>query len=323
MPRNVVAIGKCAGPLLDGVAEVLSIANAFAAIPSGYAPPRSAAEVCFGGHPQMTASSFEAGRRLLQFVESHDDILFLVSGGGSACVEVPMPPHTEEEVMRENATLVASSLPIEEINKRRAAMSGIKGGKLGARVRGSRVTLVHSDVSKGALAVVASGPTIVDGDEPLLIADNETLVRSAASLVGDKAIVIDEQIEDDVAEAARILASRARQLMHGEVLVAGGEPVVAIRGDGRGGRCSELALRFLVETRSEGFRALFAGSDGIDGNSGAAGIQIRPHDRIDPAAAEAALAVSNSFPIVSQAAEPIIIGATGNNLRDLFLVARD
>ena len=39
MPRNVVAIGKCAGALLDGVASVHDIDAAFVAIPEGIGYP--------------------------------------------------------------------------------------------------------------------------------------------------------------------------------------------------------------------------------------------------------------------------------------------
>ena len=41
MPRNVVAIGKCAGALLDGVAAMHHIDAAFVAIPDGYPLPHT------------------------------------------------------------------------------------------------------------------------------------------------------------------------------------------------------------------------------------------------------------------------------------------
>jgi len=53
-------------------------------------------------------------------------------------------------------------VPIGEINCVRKHLSAIKGGRLGARVRGRSVTYVLSDVSTGALADVASGPTLAD-----------------------------------------------------------------------------------------------------------------------------------------------------------------
>ncbi|HEX7809098.1 MAG TPA: DUF4147 domain-containing protein, partial [Thermoanaerobaculia bacterium] len=222
MPRNVVAIGKCAGALIDGVGRVHDIANAFVAIPDGYRLPATRAEVHIGGHPHMTRASFDAGRALLAFVDAHDDILFLISGGGSACVEVPLPPHTEDEVATLNARLIASGMTIGAINAERRKVSAIKGGRLGARVRGRAITLVYSDVAANALADVASGPARPD----ILIADNTTLVHTAAQLIGDRAVVIEEQLESDVEDAAQRLARASEGLASGQILVAGGEPTV-------------------------------------------------------------------------------------------------
>src|SRR5712692_3501124 len=103
MPRDVVAIGKCAGALLDGVAASADVRDAFVAVPDGYRLPATRADVAIGGHPDYTDASFESGERLLRFVDAHDDILFLISGGGSACVEVPLPGLTREELRCENA----------------------------------------------------------------------------------------------------------------------------------------------------------------------------------------------------------------------------
>src|SRR5579859_2911048 len=87
-PRAVVAIGKCAGALLDGFGENDA---AFAVIPRGYPRPRSPrVTVLEGGHPQMTHDSFVAGKALREFTQAHDEITFLISGGGSACVEWPL-----------------------------------------------------------------------------------------------------------------------------------------------------------------------------------------------------------------------------------------
>src|SRR5205085_6719673 len=118
------------------------------------------AEIAIGGHPDMTSASFEAGRRLRAFVESCDDVLFLISGGGSACVEVPIDGISETDLAEYNRALVASGLPIGEINIVRKHLSAIKGGRLAQHVRS--LTLVYSDVSRGALADVASGPTLAD-----------------------------------------------------------------------------------------------------------------------------------------------------------------
>lgn len=327
VPRNVVAIGKCAGALLDGVAAVLPVEHAFAALPAGYRLPLTSAEVHVGGHPVMTAESFAAGRALIRFVEKYDDLLFLISGGGSACVELSLPPFTDEEVAARNAELIASPLPIAAINAARRERSAIKGGRLRSHVRGRCVTLVWSDVSTGALHDVASGPTITRSDPAILGADNATLTTAAARIAGSGSVTLEDQIEGNVHQAARLLVRRALELEPGQLLVAGGEPTVVLRGPGRGGRCSELALHFLRGWQEAGGgagSALFAGSDGVDGNSGAAGIRLPlPGPPLTEAALTRSLATSDSFPIAAQVGEPIMIPPTGNNLRDLYLVARD
>jgi glycerate 2-kinase len=353
MPRDVVAIGKCAGALLDGLRDV---DDAFVAIPAGYREPRRRAEIHRGGHPQITEASFAAGRALVEFVDAHENILFLISGGGSACVELPLAPwFQEDEVIDTNRRLLDSGAAIGEMNCVRKHLSAIKGGRLAARVRGRSVTLVYSDVSSGALADVASGPTLADpstkaeaiailkrvgGLDPIieklrdasesvkriertrakLIADNDALTAAAAS-IAPNAVRYGQQIESDVADAAEALLRRAKDLKPGQVLVAGGETTVAVRGDGKGGRCSELAVRVALEAR-EPMEALFGGSDGLDGNSGVAGFRVSLPVQFDRAAAQRELARSNSFAVAASIGKPLTTAPTGNNLRDLYLLAR-
>ena len=310
-PRTVVAIGKCAGALRDGI----ECDDAFVALPYGYREPTKPAKVVFGTHPNYSEASFEAGRRLLEFVDAHDDITFIISGGGSACVEIPLRENTIEE----NARLIESGMSIAEINARRKAMSAIKGGKLARRVRGRSVTLVYSDVSRGRLEDVASGPTIPGSDEVILIADNDTLTSTAAAIArerGLKPAMWRDQVEGDVDEAAR----RFAKAKFDQVLIAGGETTVVKKGDGKGGRCSELALRYLLAGGKN--PALFASSDGMDGNSGVAGIEIAGSPAFNRHEIETALARSDSYPLASRIGRAIMIPPAGNNLRDLYLLAR-
>ncbi|MEO8034102.1 MAG: MOFRL family protein, partial [Acidobacteriota bacterium] len=134
-------------------------------------------------------------------------------------------------------------------------------------------------------------------------------------------VTIEEQLEGDVEEVARSLARSASRLRAGELLVAGGEATVVLHGDGRGGRCSELALRFARAAADSELAALFGSSDGVDGRSGAAGIYLPRLPRsLDLPAIDRALERSDSFPLAASLGEPIIIPPTGNNLRDLILV---
>ena len=370
MPRAVVAIGKCAGALFDGIASTHAVEASFVVLPEGYRAPaglgRGDSTVLFGGHPHLTAETFDAGRRLLEFVDRHDAILFAVSGGGSACVDVPLAPwFTESDLAAVNAALLARGLPIGTINVVRKHLSAIKGGRLASRVRRS-VTLLYSDVATGALGDVASGPTLadlstnedaaralegtsgcdvivtklrdpqlpetvkeIDRSRAVLVADNTTLTTAAGELArrrGFEVSMIDSQVETDVAEAASLLLDRARLISPGEMLIAGGEPTVTVHGGGRGGRCSDLAVRFAMlasEHGITGLTALFGSSDGVDGNSGAAGVLLESTAaKLDRAAIEQALTRSDSLTIAEQLGRAVIMAPTGNNLRDLFLVAR-
>ncbi|MEA2164327.1 MAG: glycerate 2-kinase [Thermoanaerobaculia bacterium] len=387
MPRNVVAIGKCAGALRDGLDDV---DDAFVAVPDGYRLPAKRSQIAIGGHPYINAASFEAGRRLIEFIDAHDEILFLISGGGSACVELPlMPWFAERDLIETNARLVASGLAIGDINCVRKHLSAIKGGRLAARVKRS-VTLVYSDVATGALADVASGPTLpdastkadaiailervggcerivaklrddecpetikrIDDSRVALIADNRTLVAKAAEIaasMGFTPVVVEQQIESQIDNAANELLDRASSLRLNEVLIAGGEPTLVRRGDGKGGRCVELAVRMAMaenERRSDSpvrlpvdserepsdwrvrptsipptLHILLGTSDGADGNSGVAAVAITLPASIDREVAIRELSRSNSLAVAESVGETIMIPSAGNNLRDLYLLAR-
>jgi glycerate 2-kinase len=397
MPGNIVAIGKCAGALRDGLDDV---DDALVVVPEGYRLPVKRSRIVIGGHPDITAASFEAGRELRAFVDAHDEILFLISGGGSACVELPLAPWFDErDLIETNARLVASGLNIGDINCVRKHLSAIKGGRLAARVKRS-VTLVYSDVSTGALADVASGPTLadrttkadaiailerlggcrqiieklrddecpetvkhIDDSRFALIADNRTLVVKAAEIaasMGFTPLVVEQQVESEIGDAVRELLDCAARLREGEVLIAGGEPTLVRRGDGKGGRCIELAVRMALaegERRSDERRsdslvrlhvdterepsdwrvrptsvrptsiapkihALLGTSDGVDGNSGVAAIALTLPASIDREVAERELLRSNSLAVAASIGETIMIPPAGNNLRDLYLLAR-
>lgn len=320
-PRIVVAIGKCAGALLDGFGE---FDKAFVAIPAGYPRPRASRNVIVfeGGHPEMTAASFVAGKAVIEFVAAHDEITFLISGGGSACVEWPLAPFTQKQVIDLNARLIRSGASIHDINEQRKRVSAIKGGRLAARLKRS-VTLVYSDVSIGAIEDVASGPSIASG-EVHVVADNSALTAAAATIarqLGFVPVLLNRQIEGDVESAATELAHAAAKLNDRKILIAGGEPTVMQHGDGKGGRCTELAVRFALAAREMRIHALFGSSDGVDGNSGAAAVMVALPATLDRAFVDAELARSNSIAIINAIGTVLPLCPTGNNLRDIYLLA--
>ncbi len=369
---DLVAVGKCAAGLIDGASSMLKTGRIFIAVPSGYVASISndpGAEIVEGSHPELSESSFRAGERLIAFVESANrPIVFLISGGSSACVEIPLRPWFEEaDLIAANHALLRSGLPISAINLVRRHLSAIKGGRLGALAPPGSVTMIYSDVSPGRASDVGSGPTLPDAStneqaarvlrslddslcmaiadrlsssaEPprssnasrvVLIADNTTLLAAAAKEAGHLGLetqIMEDELEGDVSVAVQRLVARLEATSPRRLLIAGGEPTVVVRGAGTGGRCSELALRFALACEESGLKAsaLFAGSDGLDGNTDAAGIVLscEGRDPLDRASIEKALANSDSFPLARHLGSEVLSGPTGNNLRDIYLMARN
>jgi hydroxypyruvate reductase len=90
---------------------------------------------------------------------------------------------------------------------------------------------------------------------------------------------------------------------------------------GTGGRNQQFALACAGKISGEAMCVLSAGTDGIDGNSPAAGAIVdgstleRAKARgLDPAAH---LAGFNAYPFFESLGDAVITGPTGNNLRDL------
>lgn len=91
----------------------------------------------------------------------NDLCLYLISGGGSALLERPVPPITLDEFRRVTQILSHRGASINELNAVRQQISQVKLGGL-ARMAGCRrmITLIVSDVIGDPIDVIASGPTV-------------------------------------------------------------------------------------------------------------------------------------------------------------------
>ncbi|MEO1656684.1 MAG: glycerate kinase [Pseudomonadota bacterium] len=123
-------------------------------------------EVVEAGHPVPDAEGLNAARRVLELAESlgpEDQLLALLSGGGSALLAAPAPGITLEDKQQVTRALLASGASIREINCVRKHLSSIKGGRLALAANPASVTtLIISDVVGDDPAMVASGPTVAD-----------------------------------------------------------------------------------------------------------------------------------------------------------------
>jgi glycerate 2-kinase len=155
----------------------------------------------------------------------------------------------------------------------------------------------------------------------------DAAVESARSM--GFSVEVDNSCDDwDYARAADYLLERLRTLRKASspvCLISGGEVTVTVADkSGTGGRNQQFALYCAEKTAGEAITVLSAGTDGIDGNSPAAGGLVdgttiaRANQR--GLSADNALSQFDSFPLLDTIRDAIILGPTGNNLRDLRIL---
>jgi hydroxypyruvate reductase len=145
------------------------------------------------------------------------------------------------------------------------------------------------------------------------------------------AVEVDNSCDDwPYDKAAAYLLNRLHELRRSVsrvCLISGGEVTVTVRNGGIGGRNQQFALVCAEPISGHDITVLSAGTDGIDGNSLAAGAVVDGStiDRVKARAggAEAvrhALSTFNAYPLLDALGDAIITGPTGNNLRDLRIL---
>ena len=141
---------------------------------------------------------------------------------------------------------------------------------------------------------------------------------------------VDNSCDDwDYKDAANYLFDRIRdssQQAKRVCLISGGEVTVRIdrRVEGVGGRNQHFALYFATKIQGAPIAVLSGGTDGIDGNSSAAGGVTDGSTVVRARAAgfdvDNQLASYDSNPLLVALDDAIVTGPTGNNLRDLRII---
>ena len=170
---------------------------------------------------------------------------------------------------------------------------------------------------------------LVNGAYEVLL-DNRSAIDAAvqkARELGFTCATLDHISEQPIQEGCDLLLKSMTEAEAPFCAISGGEFSCPVRGDGRGGRNLETALRCAISLDNHtnaNLVVLSAGTDGIDGNSPAAGaiadqttLQRARAKNLD---AEQYLARSDSYTFFEQLNDLIVTGATGTNVRDLRIV---
>ncbi|WP_075217095.1 glycerate kinase type-2 family protein [Mongoliimonas terrestris] len=124
-------------------------------------------EIVEAAHPVPDEKGAATAGRIFDLVKDlgpDDQVVALISGGGSSLLSLPPDVIGKEAKRAVNKILLASGASIHEMNCVRKHLSLIKGGRLARAAHPARVvSLVLSDIPGDDPALVASGPTIPDG----------------------------------------------------------------------------------------------------------------------------------------------------------------
>ncbi|MFZ1131843.1 MAG: DUF4147 domain-containing protein [Terriglobales bacterium] len=161
------------------------------------------------------------------------------------------------------------------------------------------------------------------------VLSNKVAIDQAAIAASDAgfSVAVDNSCDDwPYDKAASYLLDRLRELSRTVprfCLISGGEVTVTVRNGGTGGRNQQFALACAEQISGQDITVLSAGTDGIDGNSPAAGALVdgstisRAHGA---QSARHALSAFDAYPLLDALGDTLITGPTGNNLRDLRIL---
>jgi hydroxypyruvate reductase len=162
------------------------------------------------------------------------------------------------------------------------------------------------------------------------VLSNQTIIEETSLAVERAGFIvhIDNSCDDwDYGRAADFLLQRARELRRQfspVCLISGGEVTVRVTNGGVGGRNQQFALACAEKIAGENITVLSAGTDGVDGNSSAAGAVVdgttveRARGRgLD---VHAVLERFDAHSLFTALGDAIEIGPTGNNLRDVRIL---
>jgi glycerate 2-kinase len=164
------------------------------------------------------------------------------------------------------------------------------------------------------------------------VLSNQVAIDEAAAAATRTGFAVEVDISCDdwpYDKAAGHLLNRLRELrrtVSRVCLISGGEVTVTVRDGGVGGRNQQFALACAEQIAGEDITVLSAGTDGIDGNSPAAGAVVdgstlgRAARSGEAKSVRNALATFNAYPLFDALGDAIITGPTGNNLRDLRIL---
>lgn len=175
------------------------------------------------------------------------------------------------------------------------------------------------------------GDRIFSRTENRIIATAQQALRAAAEFFrqrGFSSLILGDSVTGEASEVAKVYGALVRQIArHGDpakppvALISGGECTVTVRGNGRGGRCTEFLLALAVDLAgASNVYAIAGDTDGIDGTEDNAGAVLFPEslERARNAGLEAKilLRTNDAYGFFSRLGDLVVTGPTRTNVND-------
>jgi hydroxypyruvate reductase len=172
---HLLAIGKAAWDMAHATYEVLGdwINKALVITKHNHSKGKiDHFQIMEAGHPIPDETGIKAGQRAIELfsgLKEDDELIFLISGGGSALFEVLYDGITLEDLQQVTQRLIASGMDIKKVNAVRKRLSSVKGGQFAKIVAPASIqAFVISDVLGDSVADIASGPVTPEEVTPEL-----------------------------------------------------------------------------------------------------------------------------------------------------------
>lgn len=165
-----------------------------------------------------------------------------------------------------------------------------------------------------------------------IVANNSiacNVAKEKAENLGYKTIILTTKLEGEARDVGKNLVNRAKNYCFESekiMFISGGETTVTIKGNGIGGRNQEMILNAINELKNSDIVFASIGTDGIDGNSNAAGAiadSFSYKKALDiNLKLEKFLEDNNSYEFFRKINDLLVTGLTGTNVMDLQLIVK-
>ncbi|SKA84543.1 glycerate 2-kinase [Caloramator quimbayensis] len=256
----VIAIGKAAWNMAKATKDTLKDKVTKGIVITKYnhsKGPIEGFEIIEAGHPIPDKNSVLGASRAIEIVSNlteKDNVIFLISGGGSALFEKPADGVELEDIIDITDQLLSCGADIVEINTIRKHLSAVKGGRFALLCNKAKIyAIVLSDVIGNRLDSIASGPAYPDSstsqeaisiiekyglkvserlidvlklETPKKIDNCETVITGsvdalceaaskAAEKLGYNVVFLTSTLECEAKEAGRFISAIAREIKKG------------------------------------------------------------------------------------------------------------